>query len=156
MSKFTHFENWKQFATFWIICKLWRRNLENTMINEWRDDLSITLFYRKCTFIGDWITSVNCIIKFSKTALRAHRICCPAIEKPPCTLAKDLCPFCYDLCSSLRSFKRWKNHIPRLILNNYKSRLHISWRRLRDAQIGFVTQLILFLNLFLKSNHVPV
>ena len=95
-----------------IICKLWRRNLENTMINEWRDDLSITLFYRNCTFIGDWITSVNCIIKFSKTALRAHRICCPAIEKPPCTLAKDLCPFCYDLCSSLRSFKRWKNHNP--------------------------------------------
>ena len=150
MSKFTHFENWKQFATFWIICKLWRRNLENTMINEWRDDLSITLFYRKCTFIGDWITSVNCIIKLSKTALRAHRICCPAIEKPPCTLAKDLCPFCYDLCSSLRSFKRWKNHIPRLILNNYKSRLHISWRQ-RDAQIDSIFPK---LSLFLKSNHV--
>lgn len=61
-----------------------------------------------------------------------------------------ICALLYALSKDGRTI------IPRLILNNYKSRLHISWRRLRDAQIGFVTQLILFLNLFLKSNHVPV
>ena len=62
-----------------------------------------------------------------------------------------ICALLYALSKDGRTI------IPRLILNNYKSRLHISWR-LRDAQIGFVTQLILFLklSLFLKSNHVPV